>query len=398
MPKINPLRSSDLGKYNQRLILSRIYEARNKGISQSEMVLETGLKAPTILRIFSSLEEQKLIELFKAEGKENEQVRKGRPPLVYTIRKDALYTVGLEFWVSSISLGVFNFNGDRVFSRIEPLKLGISAPEVIDFIVLLVNEALGSLKIDRSKVIGVGVAAPGQVDVVNRRAISYPRIRGMKNIALADILEEKLKLSVILHNNCSVIALSEYHHGNYDHKGSLFTFLLRAGVNGAFVDDRGIYVTSQGSTLESGHVPVDPQGPPCSCGIRGCLESHLSALDKANAKSGQSLFSGFEEKLAKGDRQVEQIAARAAESLFVVTKSIMRFFTPRSFLILANGELFSRCIADNLVKCWKRESDAFVSEPPQVFSNSYNALVSQRGASDLVISYYFNLEESYLLR
>ena len=390
MQKINPLRSSDLGKYNQRVILSRIYEARNTGVSQSEMVVETGLKAPTILRIFSSLEEQKLIELFKAEGRENEHVRKGRPPLVYTIRKDALYTVGLEFWVSSISLGVFNFNGDRIFSRIEPLKIGISTQEVIDFIVFLVNEALGSLKIDRNKVIGLGVAAPGQVDVVNRRVISYPRIRGMKNLALADILEEKLKLTVILHNNCSVIALSEYHHGNYDHKGSLFTFLLRAGVNGAFVDEKGIYITSQGATLESGHVPVDPQGPSCSCGIRGCLESHLSSLDKANAKTGQSLFTGFEEKLAKGDRQVEQIAAKAADSLFVATKTIMRFFTPRSFLILANGELLSRCIADNLVKCWSRESDAFVSEAPQVFSNSYNALVSQRGASDLVISYYFS--------
>ena len=386
----NPLRSSDLRVHNQRIILSRIYDARKTGVSQSELVLETGLKAPTVYKIFNTLEEQNLIEMKAGSGENEDTIRKGRKPLVYTVRKDALYTVGLEFWVSSISLGIFNFNGDRVLSRIEPLKAGITSSEVMDFIVFLVNEALESMKIERGKVIGVGIAAPGQVDVVNRKVISYPRIDGMRNVPLAEELEKRLGLTVILHNNCSVIALSEYHHGGYDHRGSLFTFLLRAGINGAFVDGKGIYITSRGTTLESGHVPVDPQGPSCSCGIRGCLEAQLSALDKANAKSGQPLFTGLEERLARGDNQAAQIAVKAAESLFVVTRSIMRFFNPRSFLILANGDMLSQSIAENLRKQWLKETDEFVTEAPLIFSHGYNALVSQQGASDLVIADYFS--------
>ena len=392
MQKGNPLRSSDLRIHNQRIILSRIYGARKTGISQSELVVNTGLKAPTIFRIFSSLEEQKLIEILREDSGDSgeDQVRKGRRPVVYTVKSDALYTVGLEFWVCNISLGVFNFNGDRVYSRIEPLDVNISFMEIIDFIVSLVNEALENLRIDKSKVIGLGVAAPGQVDVVNRKIMSYPRIKGMQNIALADELEARLGLMVILHNNCSVIALSEFHHGGFDHRGSLFTFLLRAGINGAFVDERGIYVTSQGSSLESGHVLVDPQGIPCNCGIRGCLESHIQALDKDNVRAGKPLFSGLEERLAMGDNSAKVITAKTADCLFTVTKSIMRFFTPRSFLVLANGELLSQNIAENLQKCWARETDVFVPEAPQVFSHSYNALASQRGASDLVLSYYFS--------
>ena len=391
MQKNNPLRSSDLRIHNQRLILSRIHEARKTGISQSELVVETGLKAPTIFRIFSNLEEQSLIEINEGENGED-PVRKGRRPTVYTVNKNALYTVGLEFWVSSISLGIFNFNGDRVFSRIEPLHPNITIQEVIDFIVTIINEGLESLKIDRNKVIGVGVAAPGQVDIVKRLVINYPRIKGMKNVALAKELEDRLGLTVILHNNCSVIALSEYHYGGFDHRGSLFTFLLRAGINGAFVDQRGIYITSQGITLESGHIMVDPHGPVCTCGVGGCLESHMQALDKENAEAGKPLFSGLEERLAGNDNQAKVITAKAAEYLFMVTKSIMRFFTPHSFLILANGELVSQGIAENLLKCWTKESDVFVAETPQIFSHSYNALVSQRGASDLVISYYFSSE------
>ena len=394
MLKNNPLRSSDMRIHNQRIILSCIYEARKTGISQSELVVETGLKAPTVFRIFSSLEEQKLIEILEGVNGED-PVRKGRRPVVYRVCKNALYTIGLEFWVSSISMGIFNFNGDRVYSRIEPLKINISIQEVIDFIVFLVNEALESLQIDRDKVIGLGLAAPGQVDVVKRRVISYPRIREMRDIPLAEELEKRLGLTVILHNNCSVIALSEYHHGGYDHQGSLFTFLLRAGINGAFVDQKGIYTTSQGTTLESGHIPVDPHGPICTCGIGGCLESHMQALDKDNAETDKPLFSDLEERLAADDDSAKIITAKAADYLFMVSKIIMRFFNPRSFLILANGDRLSKSIADNIRECWERESDVFISEKPQVFSHGYNALVSQRGASDLVISYYFNLARDF---
>ena len=389
MQKGKPQRSSDLRIYNEKYVLSRIYESRKTGISQSELVTETGLKAPTIFRIFGSLEEQKLIETYKEKNSE-ESTRRGRKPSVYTICGDALYTVGLEFWVSSISVGIFNFNGDRVFSRIEPLKTGISVRGVIDFIVILVNDALKSLKISRSKVIGIGVAAPGQVDVVNRRIISYPRIQDMKDVQLAEELEKRLGLTVVLHNNCSVIALSEYYYGGYDHQGSLFTFLLRAGINGAFVDQKGIYTTSQGTTPESGHIPVDSHGPSCTCGASGCLESHIQALDKANVQAGRPLFDGLEVKLAAGDNSAKVTTAKAADYLFMVTKSIMRFFNPRSFLIVANGDLLSQSIAENIRKCWDRESDAFVPEKPRVFSHSYDALVSQLGASELVISNYFS--------
>jgi predicted NBD/HSP70 family sugar kinase len=399
MQSDNPLRSQDLRIHNQNIILSRIYEKRHTGISQSELVVETGLKAPTIFRIFSGLEEQGLIEVLKVPGasgatssggQEESLGRKGRRPVVYTVRKDAIYTMGLEFWSSCISLGVFNFNGNRVFSRVEPLKPNIDIAEVVDFIVFLVNEALNSLEIGREKISGIGIVAPGQVDVVRRRVINYPRIRNMRDIPLAEELEKRLGIRVLLHNNCSALALSEFRYGGYDHQGSLFTFLLRSGVNGAFVDERGIYVTSRGITLESGHIPIDPGGPLCSCGARGCLESLLVALDSSEGVQERPLFSELEGALASDDPKAEDIMTRAADYLFIAMKSIMRFFTPHAFLILGNGDLVSRRIAEKLRERWAEEPDAFVSEPPLVYSHAYDPLVSQRGASDLVIADYFS--------
>lgn len=58
----NPLRTADLRVHNQNIVLSMIHAAGRQGTSQSEVVHKTGLKAPTIFRIFSSLEEDGLIE------------------------------------------------------------------------------------------------------------------------------------------------------------------------------------------------------------------------------------------------------------------------------------------------------------------------------------------------
>jgi predicted NBD/HSP70 family sugar kinase len=94
--------------------------------------------------------------------------------------------------------------------------------------------------------------------------------------------------------------------------------------------------------------------------------------------------------LAAGDPEADRIMAKAAGYLFIAMKSIMRFFTPHAFLVLGNGEFVSRRIAEKVREQWSREPDAFVPELPMVYSHAYDPLVSQRGASDLVIADYFS--------
>ena len=101
------------------------------------------------------------------------------------------------------------------------------------------------------------------------------------------------------------------------------------------------------------------------------------------------LFHSLEPRLAAGENDAQQITAKAADSLFVVAKSIMRFFSPTAFLVLGNGEMVSRSIAENLQKRLVEEPDAFASASPHVYSSAYDALISQRGASDLVLAQYF---------
>ena len=150
---------------------------------------------------------------------------------------------------------------------------------MLALIVSQVGDIIGELALDRQKILGLGVAAPGQVDLKNKRVDYYPRIVGMKDIPLVELLEQQLGIPGMIHNNCSALAFSEYRHGGYPHNKSMFTFLLRTGVNGAFVHDDVIYANSKSMTIESGHIPINFDGPRCSCGTRGCLQAFLQDLD-----------------------------------------------------------------------------------------------------------------------
>ena len=384
----NPLRASDMRLHNKSLVLSRIHASQGRGVSQSELVQETGLKAPTIFRIFSALEEEGLIEPVQG-GEGSGLQKKGRKPVSYAVCKDARYSIGLEFWAAYISIGVFDFRGDRIFSSMEPLGSDTDVDAVMDSIVRMVTDSVVRLSIPRNKLLGIGVAAPGQVDLENQLVMYYPRIHGMKAYPIVKVLQERLRMPVLLHNNCSAIAFSEYRYGGFDNKGSMFTFLLRSGVNGAFVHDDQIFLSSRGTTLETGHIPINFDGPRCACGSRGCLQAYLQDLDPDSLQSRLALFEGLEAPLRAGEPKALRTIERAAGYLLIAMKSIIRFLSPRTFLFVGCSETVSNAIADEVRRLFV-EPDAFDADIPFIYAKAYDPLFAQKGASDLVLAAFFS--------
>ena len=104
----------------------------------------------------------------------------------------------------------------------------------------------------------------------------------------------------------------------------MFTFLLRTGVNGAFVHGDEIYVNSQEQTIECGHLQIDAAGPVCTCGNRGCLEAYLQELDPNELDLRLSLFEGLDPKLLEGDPEAHKIIEEAATHLVFVIRTLTR--------------------------------------------------------------------------
>ena len=378
-PGTGPLRAADIRQRNQKIVLRLIHSARERGLSQSEVVLATGLKPPTIFRIFSSLEEMGYIEPLERAVAGARPDHKGRRPLAYVAKRDALYVIGVEFWYERVSLGVFDFQGTSVYSKMVNLSREEDALSLVGLIASLVDEAIASLKIPRDHVLGVGIGAPGEVNVGRREVAAYQRIPGMKDFPIAKLLEEKLGLEVLVHNNCSVVAKSEFRYGGLGDEDSLFMFLLRSGVNGAFVDRGKVFLSPRGTTIEMGHISIDYDGPVCECGSRGCLEAFISALNVENLAAGRWLFESDSPGAEKGKLEL------ASGYLASAVQTLSRLFKPSSFLFVSYSDEVSEALADGVRRRLADNPSSFDEVQPHFIGRSYDPSLAQRGAADLVI-------------
>jgi predicted NBD/HSP70 family sugar kinase len=380
-----PLRVSDVRERNEKLVLRLVHAAGMQGISQSEIVNATGLKAPTIFRIFSVLEEAGYIETAGRDEAPPEegarQERKGRRPVSYRVRKDSFYCIGIEFWVERLSLGIFDFAGTPIWSRATSLSRTEDADRVCDLIATLVDEAISASGLPRDKILGVGIGAPGQVDVQRRLVAAYPRIPGMKQYPIAENLEARMSLPVYLHNNCSIIAQSEYRYGSTKAGASMFMLLLRSGVNGAFVDGGRVFLNPHGTTIEMGHISIDYDGPLCVCGARGCLEAFITSMDSENLRRGNWLFEGLDPSSSSSRPILEAAAGYIASAI----QTASRLFSPSSFLLVAVSDEIAAELARLTEERLSREVSSFDRAPPRIEGRAYDLGLTLRGASDLVL-------------
>ncbi|GAC1363700.1 MAG: ROK family protein [Herpetosiphon sp.] len=122
--------------------------------------------------------------------------------------------------------------------------------------------------------IGIGFGGPVDAERGITR-VSYRR-PGWEEVALAARMEEAFNAPVLVDNDANVIALAESTWGAGIDSQNLFYLHLSSGVGGGLVIDGRLYHGASSSAGEIGHAIVQPDGPPCSCGSHGHVESYLS--------------------------------------------------------------------------------------------------------------------------
>lgn len=388
---MDPIRAADIRQHNTMAILSAIYAGRRNGISQTDVVNRVGLKAPSVFRIFSFLEQEGFIRACEKQGR-FDAAKKGRHPMFYTVVPDALYTIGVEFWASYVSIGVFNFNGIRVLSEYEILKEEVNADFVFDSICKKINSAVSKLKLERERIAGIGVAAPGKVRVTDGTIVYYPRIRNMVDFPIGKKLRDVFNLDVVVHNNCSCVASSIYRSSpSADSEKSVFTYLIRGGVNGSFITKDRIYTAADNTTLEVGHVSVDPNGPECSCGLKGCLEVFIKCLDAEYRGDGKESLVLFESIDDYSLPKAEVCLRKAANYFYHSMKSIQRWLSPDEFAFVCPNSFLAEELVKYICEIYENSYDFFQEKKPRIYATAYNNSLAQIGASNLVLDKYFGI-------
>lgn len=257
----------DVRDINQTVFLHLIRE--RQPISRADIAKATGLRAGTVSAIVNRLIKEKLVY----EGVEGPSTG-GRPPKYLYVNAESAYVLAIDLGVSETLYAVSDFNG-RIMMQRSVVTEG--APE--KFLVTLAREinSLIQSQYPRAQFEAVGVSVPGLVDRVDGSLIISPN-QGWQSVPVRAILEAELKLPVFVENDANASAFAELWYGPLDELSTrtLLFVLVVEGLGTGLIINGELHVGTSIGLGGFGHMTLDPNGPPCSCGRRGCWETFAS--------------------------------------------------------------------------------------------------------------------------
>ena len=124
----------------------------------------------------------------------------------------------------------------------------------------------------------VCVATAGLIDASQGKVILAPNIPGFRNLVLTTPISSQLRIPAYIENDASAAALGEFRFGAGRGTRHLLHATIGTGIGGGIVIDGKLYRGAKGLAGEIGHIILDPAGPRCNCGSRGCLEAMVSGV------------------------------------------------------------------------------------------------------------------------
>jgi glucokinase len=181
-----------------------------------------------------------------------------------------MLTLTLDIGGTKIAAGLVDPAGALVHAAVRPTPNGQGAEKVWAVVQQLIAEALRAAG---GAVGAVGVAASGPIDLA-AGSVSPVNLACWRGFPLRDRVAAAVPgIPVRLGGDGLCMALGEHRHGAGQGADFLLGMVVSTGVGGGLVLDGAPYHGRTGNAGHVGHVVVDPDGQPCSCGGRGCVET-----------------------------------------------------------------------------------------------------------------------------
>ncbi|HEX4274169.1 MAG TPA: ROK family protein [Bryobacteraceae bacterium] len=218
---------------------------------------------------------------------------------------------------------------------------------------------------------GIGVAVPGFILLKEGVIRNSNNLSSLENFPIRDELSRRLGAPVILENDANAAALGEKWIGTGRDVDDLVLLTLGTGIGGGIVSGGKVLRGYLGMAAELGHITVVPNGNPCGCGNRGCVEKHASATAvTAMAKLlglGDALTSKQVAELAlAGNEKARTIFASMGEALGIVLAMLVNTFNFPLYLlsggVIGAWDLFAPAMLEEL----RRRSFTFRTTAPRV--------------------------------
>jgi len=153
----------------------------------------------------------------------------------------------------------------------EEAKIVLSS--IVDLLKLVESWSLS----ENLEIVGIGLGLPGLVNFTTGVVELMPNFPKMRGFPIIDKLKKYFDYKLFYENDASTALLGEYRFGAGKGADDLICFTIGTGIGGAVLIDGKLLRGPEGFAGELGHITLDPDGPLCGCGNRGCLEALASA-------------------------------------------------------------------------------------------------------------------------
>ena len=269
-----------LKKINREKVYQYIY--REKQTSKLQIVQDLQMGLSTVSQNLNALEQDGLIcrdGYFESTG--------GRKAQVIQIVTDVKIAIGIGLLKNMFHIAAVDLYGEAIAMDTITVPYENSA-EYYSQLAQNIEEFIDHNQYDRERILGVSIATQGIISP-DGSAVTYGEIMHNTEMKLSEYTSRIPYPCHLEHDSKSAAALELWSHSDLD---SAVVFLLNRNLGGAIITGRQVH---QGSTMHSGtveHMCVNPEGPLCYCGNRGCLETYCSA-NSLEAAAGMSVKEFF---------------------------------------------------------------------------------------------------------
>ena len=227
-------------------------------------------------------------------------------------------------------------------------KAKIILRSIVDLLRLVENWSLS----ENLEIVGIGLGLPGLVNFTTGVVELMPNFPKMRGFPIIDELKKYFDYKLFYENDASTALLGEYRFGAGKGVDDLICFTIGTGIGGAVLIDGKLLRGPEGFAGELGHITLDPDGPLCGCGNRGCLEALASSsaivrrakeiISEGKIKTSLSNYLEKGEELNasivsqeanKGDLLAQKVYEEAGKWFGIAIGSLANIFNTSLFLI-----------------------------------------------------------------
>lgn len=273
-------------KINRSKVYQYIY--RKKITSKLQIVQDLQMGLSTVSQNLNLLEQDGLIEkngYFESTG--------GRKANAIQIVSDFRISIGIGILKNMFHITAVDLYGNTLYTNTIPFPYS-NTPDYYKQVTDKIKEFIATNQYDEEKILGVSIATQG-ITSPDHSTVLYGNIMNNTGMILEDLSRYLPYPCYLEHDSKSAAFLELWKHPELD---SAVVFLLNRNLGGAIITNHQIH---QGSSMHSGtieHICINPDGPLCYCGNRGCLETYCSAnaLEQAAGMNIKDFFSLLREK------------------------------------------------------------------------------------------------------